>query len=455
MVKHSGSLFSKARHSLALLWVFGWLIPVSCAEVQEVQRPNVILIMADDLGYETIASNGGTSYQTPELDKMARNGIRFEHCYAQPLCTPSRVKMMTGISNIRNYTDFGILHPSQTTFGHLFQDAGYSTCVVGKWQLGKDPQSPVKAGFDRHSLWQVEFEARDSTGRDTRYSQPLLQTDGELKRFGSAEYGPTLVTQYALDFIEQAKDDNEPFLLYYPMILTHCPFSPTPHSPEWVTDDSTVMNYKGRAHYFEDMVFTMDSIVGIFQRKLEALGILDNTLAIFTGDNGTDTPIVSQLNGRRVAGAKKSTTDAGTRVPLIAQWPGMIDKGTVSTDLIDFSDFFPTLCEVAGIDVPGGLDLDGVSFAPQLQGKNGGTRDWIYSWFIRNADDEPKVFARNQEYKLYGDGAFYHIPSDYDEKNPLNHEQLNQEQMSVYQKLDSVITGYGRRRLDAVPSLTN
>lgn len=407
--------------------------------------------MADDLGYETIGANGGTSYKTPELDAMAENGMRFEHCYAQPLCTPSRVKIMTGISNIRNYVDFGILDTTQTTFGHLFQQAGYNTGVVGKWQLSTDPNSLSKAGFDNHCVWQVEFGARDSTGRDTRYSRPLLQVDGQLKRYESLEYGPDIATEYALNFIEASKENNEPFLLYYPMILTHCPFSPTPGSPEWATDDSTVMNYKGQAHYFEDMVFTMDSIVGVFKDKLEELGIEENTLLIFTGDNGTDKPIVSQLNGRTVAGAKKKTTDAGTRVPLIAHWPGVIGEGIVSTDLIDFSDFLPTICEVAGIEIPTEPDIDGVSFAPQLKGEEGNPRDWVYSWFIRNADHKPQVFARNQRYKLYKTGKFYNVPADYDEKHPISQDELNEEQKAIYQMLEGVIQSYEPRRLDAIP----
>ena len=94
------------------------------------QQPNVILIMTDDLGYETIGANGGSSYQTPAIDLLAANGMRFEHCYAQPLCTPTRVQLMTGIYNVRNYVRFGLLEPGQTTFGHLFKESGYSTCIV-------------------------------------------------------------------------------------------------------------------------------------------------------------------------------------------------------------------------------------------------------------------------------------------------------------------------------------
>ncbi len=417
--------------------------------------PNIILIMADDLGYETIGANGGTSYQTPVLDAMADKGIRFNHCYAQPLCTPSRIKIMTGISNMRNYTDFGVLDESQTTFGHLFREAGYATAVVGKWQLGTTPDGPEKAGFDQHCLWQVTPGATDSTGRDTRYSKPLLQIDGRLERFKESEYAPEIATQYALDFMEEQSGHNKPFLLYYPMILTHCPFSPTPNSPEWTTDDTTVMRYKGKAHYFEDMVTVMDSLVGVIQRKLKELNIEDNTLLIFTGDNGTDRPIVSMLNGREVAGAKRATTDAGTRVPLIAQWPGVIQDKVVNNDLIDFSDFLPTICEATGIKIPDSLRIDGKSFFPQLQGETGQPRDWIYCWFARNPSiHEPRIFVRNQRYKLYTSGEFFDVPNDWDEQNPLNIEELDGDTKQTWQMFKEVLNHYNTRRLECIPEKT-
>ena len=105
-------------------------------------KPNIILLLADDLGYETIGANGGTSYQTPVLDQLAAGGMRFTHCYMQPLCTPTRVQLMTGRSNARNYIDFGQMDPKAVTFGNIFQTAGYATCVVGKWQLGRNPKLP-------------------------------------------------------------------------------------------------------------------------------------------------------------------------------------------------------------------------------------------------------------------------------------------------------------------------
>jgi arylsulfatase A len=412
---------------------------------------NVIVIMADDLGYETIGANGGSSYNTPELDRMASEGMRFEHCYAQPLCTPSRVQIMTGIYNVRNYVRFGLLDESQTTFGHLFRNAGYATCIIGKWQLGKDASSPRRAGFDKHCLWQVGGGRMDSSGRDTRYSMPVLAVDGRLKTYAETDYGPEIVSEYGLDFIEESFQEGKPFLLYYPMILTHCPFSPTPNSPEWLKDDSTVMTYKGQSHYFEDMMGQTDRIIGKILRKLEELDIQNNTLVLFTGDNGTDTPVVSVVNGREVAGAKGQSTDAGTRVPLIVQWPGEVEAGSIDSSLIDFSDFLPTICEAAEIVVPDSLDIDGRSFISQLRGENGEAREWIYSWYSRQGEvSEARVFARNQRYKLYDSGEFFEIPRDFDELNPLIFEELDSEAKGVYQMLEGVLDGYKAKRLDKI-----
>ena len=415
--------------------------------------PNIIVIMADDLGYETISANGGKSYQTPHIDKLALNGVRFEHFYAQPLCTPSRVKLMTGIYNVRNYVRFGLLHPSQTTFGHLFQDAGYSTCIVGKWQLGKDPKSPGQAGFDEHCLWQVTEGRVDDSGRDTRFSKPVLETNGKIKQYEEHDFGPEIVSQYGLDFIERSHKHGHNFLLYYPMILTHCPFSPTPNSPEWAVDDTTVMAYKGQAHYFEDMMSYTDDIIGKINGKLEELGIRDNTIILFTGDNGTDVPVVSQLDKRLVAGAKGESTDAGTRVPLVVQWPNEIPAGQVNKDLVDLSDVLPTICEASRIDIPATLDIDGRSFLPQLKGEKGNPREWIYNWYSRGGEvEKASVFARTKTYKLYDNGLFYNVPTDYEEKNSLEFDSLTPKEKAINSMLSEVLKDYGRRRLEDIPS---
>jgi len=148
--------------------------------------------------------------------------------------------------------------------------------------------------------------------------------------------------------------------------------------------------------------------------------VSDNTLIIFTGDNGTDQPIVSSWNGITVAGGKGQMTDAGTRVPLIANWPGVIETGKVSKNLVDFSDFLPTLCELTGSEVPTELAIDGRSFLPLLKGGDYQPREWVYCWYSRNGKTNIQQWARNQRYKLYPSGELYDISQDMLEKTPLS-----------------------------------
>ncbi len=408
-------------------------------------RPNIVVIMADDLGYECIGANGGTSYDTPVLDRLATTGARFEHCYAQPLCTPSRVQLMTGIYNVRNYVKFGMLDRKETTFAHLLKEQGYVTCVAGKWQLGREPDSPQHFGFDESCLWQHTRGRTDKDGHDTRYPNPKLEIDGKPVNYTNGEFGPDVVSDFICNFIE--KNRNRPFLAYYPMILTHCPFVPPPGTPDWDPEDMGSESYKGDPKYFGDMVNYMDKMVGKITAKLDALGLRDNTLILFTGDNGTDDPVVSTLNGRKVPGGKGKMTDAGTRVPLIANWPGVIPEGEVIEDLVDFSDFLPTLCAAAGVEVPSSLEIDGRSFLPQLQGKKGNPREWVYCWFSRNGEvDKAKEFARTQRYKLYRTGQFYDIENDVLEERPLDEGDLSNKARRTKAMLQKVLDRYEKAR---------
>ncbi len=302
-------------------------------------------------------------------------------------------------------------------------------------------QGPNYFGFDDYCLWQLTPGRTDSEGRDTRYPNPKLNVNGRVMDYENGEYGPDVVSDYACDFIEKNKDN--PFLLYYPMILTHCPFVPTPDSEAWNPKDKGSLSYKGDPRYFEDMVRYMDKMVGKLIETLDLCRLRENTLIIFTGDNGTDKPIVSTLNGRQVAGAKGETTNAGTRVPLIADWPGVLASGTVCRDLVDFSDFFPTLCDAAGIQIPANLNIDGRTFLPQLMGKEGTPREWVYCWYSRNGQSKKaRVFAGTQRYKLYQNGEFYDIEHDVLEQKPLKREKLNDHQLKIKSMLNEVIERY-------------
>lgn len=397
------------------------LLPAALSFAKQQKRTNVILIMSDDTGYEVFGCYGSKQYRTPRIDNLAQTGMRFNHCYAQPLCTPSRVKIMTGKSNVRNYTYFDILDPNEKTIGHMMKDAGYATCVAGKWQLygqgGFLPPElkgagmlPENAGFDEHCLWQVE----SSPGR---YWKPELRINGQTRAFPDENaFGPTICTDYICDFIGRKKED--PFFIYYPMLLTHGPFVTTP--------DSADRTSTSRQHNFEDMVAYMDKLVGRIVDKLDETGIRNNTLILFTGDNGSPGgrkgPIKSELNGRTIMGGKSLTTDAGTRVALVANMPGTVPPGKVTDDLVDLSDMMPTVSGMTGARMPAGEVFDGVSFAPQLRGGKGTPREWVYCYYepVPGPEPNPSIFARDQRWKLYSDGRLYDISKDVLEQHPIS-----------------------------------
>jgi arylsulfatase A len=399
-------------------------LPGSSRRAHGAGRPNIILILTDDMGYETVGANGGASYRTPSLDRLAATGARFQHCYVQPLCTPTRVQLMTGQYNVRNYTLFGQMPSNAVTFGNLFKQAGYATCIAGKWQLGRDRDLPRKLGFDEHCLWQ-------HLRKPSRYANPGLEVNGEIKDFNDGQYGPDLVSDYALEFI--ARQKNRPFFLYYPMILPHAPYQPTPDSKSWPSGgrasprapSATGEGVSDRTH-FGDMVEYADKLVGKLLARLDTLGIRENTLVIFLGDNGTGRGISSKVIGGKVEGGKGTTTIAGMRVPLIVNWPARIKGGQTHTDLIDSTDILPTLCAAAGIALPPDIALDGRSFLPQLLGEKGSPRQWVYSWYSprQGADRSVREFAFNHRYKLYRNGRFYDLAKDESEERPIAAEEL-------------------------------
>ncbi len=389
--------------------------------------------MADDMGYECLSCFGSTSYSTPNIDKLASQGARFSTCVSQPLCTPSRVKIMTGQYNYRNYEYFGYLNPNQYTLGNLMKDAGYETCVAGKWQLNglyfkdktpdwNDKNRPNHFGFDEYCLWQLTHKG----GEGERYANPLIDSNGKLLKRDLDAYGPDIFVNYILDFIERKRD--KPFFVYYPMVLVHNPFVPTPDSKDWVESNQ---RYRNDTAYFKDMVAYTDKIVGQIQEKLTELKIEKNTLVIFTGDNGTNRAITSHTKERVVEGGKGKTVDAGTHVPLIASWPNKIKTGIVYNNLIEFSDFFPTLAELTGKEVPS----DGKSFFKVLTGEHQTPRETAFVYYDpqwgKNVNRYKGVFVRTLKYKLYQNGKFYNLVNDILEKHPLVTDSLTEREMKI------------------------
>jgi arylsulfatase A len=425
---------------LPLLWQ-------GCTSVSQEILPNVILIMADDMGYECLGTYGSISYKTPNLDQLAANGIRFEHCISQPLCTPSRVKIMSGLHNYRNYKFFGHFDLKNPSIGNLMKQAGYATCISGKWQLNglsykkqltdwDDPNRPNKLGFDESCLWQLT-RAR---GEGERYANPLIERNGEVLDRDAEAYGPDVFASFVLDFIESKQD--QAFFIYYPMVLVHDPFVPTPDSEKWKKQDE---RYQNDTAYFKEMVAYSDKIVGQIVASLEEKGLLENTILLFTGDNGTHPSIYSHTVSETIRGGKGNTTDAGTRVPLIAHYPDGKQKGVIYEDLIEFSDFYPTLAEIARIPPAPkehtAIQTDGRSFFPVLTGSSHSPRETVFVHYdprwSNNVNRFRNQFVRTLEYKLYSDGRFIHVTSDVLELNPLSADSLANSEKEVRQMLQS------------------
>jgi arylsulfatase A len=213
-----------------------------------------------------------------------------------------------------------------------------------------------------------------------------------------------------MDFVSRHKD--HPFFLYYPMMLTHGPFQPTPDSAEWdpkAQGEAVRQNNK----HFADMTAYMDKLIGQLTAKLDDLKIRDNTLILFVGDNGTGRGLTSQYRGVAYEGGKGQTRAQGMHVPLIANWPGKIAAGTVKSDLVDSTDFLPTICQATGAAIPDSLKIDGRSFLSQLLGETGQPRSWIYCWYARDGGAAADVeFAISKTHKLYRNGQLHRLSGD-------------------------------------------
>ena len=420
------------------------------------RRPNIVLIMSDDLGYEAIGANGGTSYATPVLDSMATTGARFENAHVQPLCTPTRVQLMTGKYNFRNYIGFGLIAPDEITFGHIFSEAGYKTCISGKWQLhsynppDEMPEMRSKgqkiedAGFDEFCVWHPHH----TEDKGSRYKDPIIYENGKFLENTQGEYGEDIFADYIIDFMERNQDD--PFFVYFPMALTHRPLEPTPDSPEFdefIPPSNETLGgrtwaelegWEDDPRYYKDMVEYHDKVIGRVNDKLAELGIAEDTLVIYVGDNGSPVEVCSVVHSHtEICGGKGLTVDRGTHVPLIASWPGTIPEGHVESDLIDSSDFLPTILDAAGITPPDEYLMDGRTFLPQLKGEKGNSRDWVYFHFepMSGRNSRFARYVRNHDYKLYDDGRLFDLSADAEEEFPFTASNDNDDRAAARKQL--------------------
>ena len=371
------------------------------------EKMNIILIMADDSAADNYGCYGSTFFSTPRLDALAASGAKFSHCYSQPVCTSSRVKIMTGRDGIRNYAAFGTLDKDETTFGTMMKNAGYATAVAGKWQLhgGSNGSLAPDCGFDTFCLWNYPGARRE------RFWNPGVVRDGTVLETTKKDYGPDIFTDFIIEFIEKNKE--RPFFAYYPMVLVHSPFLPTP--------DSKASERKGKKNQalenFRDMTAYADKCVGRIVDALEKNGLREKTVVIYTTDNGTGRSLTYPFKDEQRDGEKAYATDGGSHAPLIVNCPGTVPAGTVTDDLVEFSDVMPTLANISGAALPN-VTLDGRSFWPQCREEKGNPRKWIFQYYYPKFTQAAQkhgqgirgneiVWAQNQHYKLYRDGSLY------------------------------------------------
>jgi len=405
--------------------------------------PNIILILGDDVGYEIPEVDGGQSYSTPNLDMMAQNGMRFTQCRATPLCSPSRFELLTGKYNSRNYFAWGIMDLTQKTIANILKDAGYKTCVTGKWQLDGGDNSIHTFGFDDYSVWQPYEIMGTSNPTWSRYKDPAVYTDSAFwpKSERAGKYSEDVFMDHFFEFME--KNVNNRFFAYVCMMNKHGPFVPTPDDPEFATWNART----GRSDekFFPSMAKYMDKKVGELINKVQELGIANRTIIIYTGDNGTDNKITSRYLNEDFQGGKGYTKEAGTHVPLIIDWPGFIKPGSVNNNMIDFIDFLPTLADLAKTHLAPN-SFDGMSFYNQLFGGNDSVRNWSYCYFdpYANTLSDPRRWVQDTTYKLYGNGNFINMKLDPNETHPIAISRLTPDEVAIKNNFQHL--------LDSLPS---
>jgi len=364
--------------------------------------------------------------------------------------------LMTGKYNFRNYIGFGLIAPDEITFGHIFSEAGYKTCISGKWQLhsynppDEMPEMRSKgqkiedAGFDEFCVWHPHH----TEDKGSRYKDPIIYENGKFLENTQGEYGEDIFADYIIDFMERNQDD--PFFVYFPMALTHRPLEPTPDSPEFdefIPPSNETLGgrtwaelegWEDDPRYYKDMVEYHDKVIGRVNDKLAELGIAEDTLVIYVGDNGSPVEVCSVVHSHtEICGGKGLTVDRGTHVPLIASWPGTIPEGHVESDLIDSSDFLPTILDAAGITPPDEYLMDGRTFLPQLKGEKGNSRDWVYFHFepMSGRNSRFARYVRNHDYKLYDDGRLFDLSADAEEEFPFTASNDNDDRAAARKQL--------------------
>ena len=349
---------------------------VTSISASDEQPPNIVLVFADDLGKEWIGCYGAEGIETPHIDALAKSGLTFTNFYCMPQCTPSRLTLLTGQYPFQhgwvNHWDVprwgGGCHFDPSVNPCLgtelkLGNPEYASAIAGKWQIDdfrQEPDALHEAGFDKYCMW-TGYEGKNPQSA-SRYWNPYVYSDG-TSGIRKDKFGPDVFVDFLCDFMEQNRD--EPLFLYYPMALPH---GPLVHTPSDLAAESKIEKHIA-------MVRHVDAQVGKLVAKLKELDIFDNTVFIFTTDNGISGDIKGTIGGHEIQGGKARVTENGICVPLVISWPNKIHSssvlqpGTECDELIDLSDFKPTFLELANIDrTESDSPFEGHSFATLLMG---------------------------------------------------------------------------------------
>jgi arylsulfatase A len=351
-------------------------------------KPNIIFILADDLGIGNVGCYGAdATVKTPHIDALARGGTRYTNAYTVPLCGPSRAAILSGRYAFRtgatNQDATGEMKPSDETFlPKTLKAAGYASSMIGKW--GQLPLGPAEFGFDEHLKFQGSGIYWSSQAKGKNY---VVNTQSVPLR--DKEYLPDVMHRHVVDFMTRNRE--KPFYLYYSLSHIHGEILPTPDS----APDSKDL--------YADNIAYMDKLVGQLVAELDRLKLREKTLIVFFGDNGTGGNYSDRatVNGRRLSGAKGDMLEGGALVPMIVNWPGKTPAGKICTDMVDSTNFFPTFAEFAGAKLPGKTVIDGRSMAAQFRGEKGQPRDWAFVQLARN------WYVRSTGWKLNQAGELY------------------------------------------------
>ena len=386
---------------------------------KETSKPNIIYILADDLGIGDVSCYGSDNNKTPIIDQLAKGGIRFTHGYTAPLCGPSRAMILTGRYAFRtgavNQDMVAQIKPeNEVLIPSVLKPEGYATAMVGKWsQFGLTPKD---FGFDDYITFQG---SGDYWATEKKKSENYIE-NGINKKLDTLTYMPDLMHNHLVDFITSNKD--KPFFLYYSMVHVHALIQRTPDS-------------KPGSDLYEDNTAYMDKLVGKLLNTLDDLKLRENTLIVFMGDNGTASQYAgrSTIGGKALSGKKGTMLECGSLVPTIANWPGVIEAGKVNDLLIDSSDILPTFADLAGAKLPTKNIIDGRSFLPQLLGKKGNPREWIFielgnKWYVREA-----------KWKLNREGELFDMSNAPFEEKLVTDIKSDKEASQAHDRLQKVL----------------